>query len=245
MNWFKRTKPIELEFFTTKSHLFSLAKPRQGGAFAPEWWRTLPKATIGAASTMRNCEGIINLFTKGFVLPMGSDLWVKVAPQGSDDFLWQFADRQSYCEDHQKEEFNYYWDPQHYQHLKVTIDWMVRCKEDIKFLMHDAYWWRNTQNIYTIPPGIVDYHHQYGLNVNMFIQKHPTEDVEFTIPFRQPLAHVVPLSDRPLKITHHLVTEFEYNKIGYGRTPVTFNKKHKAVKDAFAAEQCPVHKGLK
>ena len=97
--------------------------------------------------------------------------------------------------------------PEHFQHLKLTSPWLLRCDEDINFLFFDPFWPSyEGEEVAIIPPGLLNFKHQPGTNINMFIRKLPDEARTVELKFNTPLVFITPLTERKVILRHHLVS---------------------------------------
>lgn len=220
MRWFK--KPLVLKFYTTNKGVFESAKPKPAGNFLPDWWKKLPKETrevknfellqLNMHANMRGCVGMKLMYQHGIVIPLWCDLYFEIGKIGETEFQFAAADRDTNVELHPPTQHNAYWDNSLYQHIKIISPWRVVCDEVVPFLFIDPYWHRNTQNRYSIPPGIVEYKYQYVTNVNMFFNR-STESYSLLLKHGEPLVQLIPLVDRLIKTETHLVSQEEFNRI--------------------------------
>lgn len=218
MFWFKK-KEIIVDCFTIHQSVYELYKIRPAIKYFPEEAKAMPnfydeidqntKITHQAA-TIRKCIGLINLYKQGFIMPMWTTFLSE--PKSSWEnktavamvqmpFHYQIHDRKQYgniFEDH--------------IHVKLEGPWRLREKTGIQFVWNSPTWnlHKQTHN-FTVVPGSVSYDYQSQTNVNIFINKKPDR---FTIEAGTPLVHMVPVTDKVVKLKHHLVSQQEYSKVG-------------------------------
>ena len=236
MFWFK-PKEIVLDCFTDSLNAFALAKPDHAAKFIPDWWKKTPLYVVEEGNffkspTMKKCFGFVENYKHGAILPMWSDLNIEIGPIGSTDYRWQFADRVSGLSMHSFKQMNDYLEETKVMHIKLISPWDFRCKENVKWAWTSPTWNILNNHKLMVLPGITEYKYQYSTNTNMLIfRTNQTQLIE--IPFRSPIAHVIPLEQRRLKIKHHLVSEDERKKLGLAMDmSVSFIRRYGSVKKA-------------
>lgn len=237
MKWFK--KPITLHFYTYMQHAYDHAKPKPSGYFMPQWWKTLDRTPRKLASlegdskekvNMRNCYGMTSMYQHGLIIPMWCDFQVDIGEIGLDFTYWVSADGQTMVDNHPPSQHNSFWHPDKYAHLKLVSPWFAVCDEVVPFFWLDCGWNRNTQDEYSIPQAIVEYKYQGTTNVNVLFHRKPQKYSCF-IRHGEPLVQIVPLSDRPLKIKTHLVSEPEFARLkAKTLSHVTFTNTYKYIR---------------
>lgn len=241
MFWFCKPKPIDVYFYTTREEIFNHAKPKKATAHIPEWFKKLQPphfskedgASLKLTRTLRTCPGFINLYRSGFMFPLWSDLSIHIKPSG--EYFYRFADGRSSMENHNAEQFAGSTFEQNYVELKLINPWFWEAKEKIDFLFSSPTWNGFGYENAVVAPGI--YNPQIAAmpaNINLLFKKQ-TEDVIYELNFGQPLVHMIPLSDRPIKLHYKLVTEDELQKI-VAKSPIGLMFKNKFVR---AEKLCP------
>lgn len=242
MTLFKfKQKPLEIKLFTDSPAVFEFCRPQKAINFAPEWWKKLPKRTApnggdfrsnNSSTTMKTCSGFVDLYASGFIQPLWSDLRVDIFPDGA--FHYQFADKLSSAQRHP--EFQMEGSPltRTHTHLKLHSPWFVQGGDDTRFLACPPTWNNFGDGDVCAPPGIMSFERAIELNVNTFFKRHP-EVITYELNFGQPIAHFIPLSDRPIKLDYELVSKEERGRI-LRRTGVFFFFENRMRK---AAKLCP------
>ena len=212
MFFFKRSK-VTVDCFTLNYGTNELFPIQEANNFYPEWWKTLPKTYESLNNwglsiprpTMKQCIGMTNLYTHGFVLPMWTELIIQTT---ATQWFYEFA----LGNDIVSHDVEQYQKPiSDYHHLKITSPWFLAEKTGINFM-----WTAPTYNIienlgkYHTLPGIMDYKYNVGTNINMLL---PKVDNKIMLKSGQPLAHIVPMTDKDVKIKTQVVTQEELSKI--------------------------------
>jgi hypothetical protein len=235
MSFFINRSSITIDCFTSDHLAFQLSKPDYAIKFMPDWWKKMPsyyteKNNLYHSPTMKGCEGFKNSFLNGFMIPMWSDLILDVGPKGTNGYGWQFSDRESSIVIHPFKQMNSYLDETNIQHFKLTCPWSFKCNKDIKWVWTDPLWNRIHSNDYTILPGIVSFKFALQGNVNLFVYREEKSKL-IKINFGQPVTHLVPMTEKKLKIKHHLVSEDEYKKLSILTKPVVFYRRYTTIKN--------------
>lgn len=216
MFWFCKPKPVDVHFYTTREEVFNHARPEKAVNFLPNWWKALPKQLDGHPGklplfnliTLKSCPAITNLYTSGYMFPLWSDLHIEVE---NGNYKYQFVDRASSIEDHPKEQFGASDLLNEHIHLKLINPWSTYCKEKINFLTVAPTWNNFGHGDIIVLPG--SFHHRFIMNHNINLLIRKTTKKTYSLNFKQPLIHVIPLTDRPVKLHYELISEKELNSL--------------------------------
>jgi hypothetical protein len=113
---------------------------------------------------------------------------------------------------------------------------------------------QDTHGVISVLPGLVNYKYTHATEINLFVKQ--TEQVQnCTILPLTPLAIMHPMTEKKIKIVHHLVTLPEYQRV-YGidkfvmkrddyrdSTQMYNNKKRLHEKIEQQGQGCPFHQG--
>ena len=209
---FKKRK-IVVDAFTARPAIFDTAKIQEATKFLPEWWKNLPSKVKDVLSnkieveypTLKRCEGFLDLYRHGMIIPMWCDLKIKTT-KDSYSYLYS-GEKIEPITSHGIHEYGNAFED--YMHLKMVSPWLMSEQREVKFHFAPASWslidyWKDL----TILPGIVDYKYQCSTNINMFV---PKADNQIEFNHGQPLIHIVPLSDYDLEVKNHLISEQEWS----------------------------------
>ena len=199
-----KKKPVVLYCVTARPELLEYAPVCRVSKTLPKWWKDLSPVVrepgqIHEVSTMKHCVGFTNLYKTGAVIPMWADLALEIGPIGTTSYKYQYSDGQSEIHTHGPHQHNAHYLPTEYQHLKLLSPWVFSCDEKIDFLMMEPSWSFIKFKTLRLLPGQIDYYNQPGTHINLMAQR-TTEAQQIMIPFLEPLCHVIPLTNRPLKI---------------------------------------------
>lgn len=216
--FFFKPKKIVVDIFTALPGVYEFSKPRLASTWLPKWWKNLPNEAPMPGlpvrqSTMKRCIGVTELYKRGFVLPLWSDLVLEVSPIGTTDFRW-FSPNEGFIEfgHHPEIQRSGYLPDTHYQQLKINNMWAARSKEDVYFLMSQPTWNHPAPEKMLVCPGLLNFKFTSSLNINVFI---PREKDVKTLRFNAgfPLAHVIPLSERDVDLRVQLVDHQEMKRL--------------------------------
>ncbi len=230
MMFFFKNKPIELVCVSNSLSVLEYAPVKKAIKFIPQWWKNLPRSlktpnSIHEWPTMKNCAGFVDHYSYGAVIPLWCDLALRIGPKGTTSYQYQFSDKTSSLSHHASCQHGNHYNPHEYQHLKIDSPWVFGCKEDIKFLFTEPTWsFINFKNVRVLP-GSLSFKYQSSTNINLMIHKNDTEQ-DILLPFLEPMAHIIPLSDRPLKLILSNDTKL-YDSIASKNYITTFTNRYR------------------
>lgn len=212
-SFFHRTPEIHLDCFTYMTHIYEMTPIVYAMNAVPEWWKKLDKSELSfdwkhftsprKTMTMKTCYGFLELYKRGVILENWCDLKIKVEPNG---FRYMFSDGQK-PEEHSRHQIGTGFKDFH--QLKLSSPWIFKEKTGVKFHFNGTMWDLEDYN-FRVVPGVVDFRLNGYTNVNIMI---PKIECEYSIPVGQSLAHIIPLSEKNLKIKNHLISRQEYDTI--------------------------------
>lgn len=215
---------IELNCYAEHDQIRKLFPIRKASEFYPEWFKSLdasvPDNTAPVSGikrpTMRSCSGFIDLYSKGFMIPMWSDLVIEVHPGG--DVKYMFADQLTEITYHGRELFSHEVFKE-YAHIKIGTPWRITTESKVDFMFSQPHWNHSYPLEHVIPSGVVNYYAQHGCDVNMFVpwDDKLTRRIEFKA--GDPLVHIVPLSSDPIKLNNYYANKNEWETFeSYGHS---------------------------
>lgn len=236
---FSRRSKVILECFTHRDyvHIFNPIQPTSN--FVPEWFSKLPATTNAdnfvPRSTIKKCPAVTNLILEGFMMPLWTDLALKIhnSKQDGSYYEFQFADRFTSASDHNPEQWGEMWDNDIYRHMKITSVWRMKTKDEINFLWHHPYYHKIHECVQIIP-AIEEYKYQNSTNINLMIDM--TKASNLLLRHSSPLVQLIPLTEKKVEVKNHLVSENEWKNIQATKF-FAFQNNYKATK------KCPFHKG--
>jgi hypothetical protein len=238
MNLLFRSKKLIIKAYTFKSATYEYFTVAKSHHFYPEWWKKLPtfhEELRGAlnvkAPTMKTCAGIIDIYKKGIILPLWSDLQFRVAENNqwaaafSDHNTNQPTSHPRYQIGENNTEFN------NCIHIKIDAPWLFVDvnKTGVPFLQQGCFWNNiSTQRLLHICPGVLNYKFQHSVNINAFLSSNTPE--EFVIPANTPIMQMIPLSERELELQVELISYEDFNRINDKHAATCFHNKYERLK---------------
>lgn len=239
---FCKKKPVVLNFYTAYKAVFEEAKPTKGVEQLPNWWKQLSNSywddgDCQPMSTAKRCAGIIDLYKKAIVLPLASDVSLELGPTGDGFFRWASADNSVSVVEHPIPQRGSYLPNDRYQHIKMGSPWFVQCDEDVEFMFFQPTYNFETPETFIIPPAVINFKYQNATHVNIFLPRNAGTK-KLLLEAGQPIVGLVPLTDRPIEMRFHLVTQNEIHEMA--RNITTFSNSYARHKDKLNGKKCPV-----
>jgi hypothetical protein len=241
--FFFRKKSIVVDCFTAISGAMEYAKPKNAAEFIPQWWKDLPKTYVDDNSfypnaTMRSCSGFIDLYKRGIIMPAWCDISVEIGKKGTYGYRWQFSDDHYNAAFHDARQIDKNFNSEEYAHIKLMSPWAFRTTDKTYFSFQAPAWNMLYNFNYKILNGVLEFKNQPSTHVNMLFKRKNENYIE-NIKYKTPLAHLVPLSDKKIKLKHHLVSKSEFNSFDNPR--IKFIQNYNEIKKS----NCPFSKSKK
>lgn len=246
-HFFRRSK-IVLDCFTDNEYIALTAPIQKASAFLPQWWKDLPKSVelfqpdasfpIGAP-TLKTCYGFNQFYNVGIGIPLWTDLAIQIG--ANKEFTWQFSDITTIAETHPSYQTGGVIDRNNYQHLKIANPWLLKCDDDIKFLLCGSPYnsLDSEYNDIQVVPGIVDYKYMRECNINMLIKNDKPK--RLLIPMGDMIANLIPLTEKEVIVKRHVISTEELKSMYIRR--ITFFNSHKLTKNKVKQfSKCPYSK---
>lgn len=220
--FFFKNKKIVIDAFTSSTNAYRFFPIQKAQKFVPAWWKNLhhsfeQKTDVGLTiqrPTIKRCEGLISLYKEGMVIPLWSDVVIETA---GNSVKYAFADNQSEIGNHPYEQMSPEF--QHYIHAKFISPWRLREITGVNFMFLQPSWNQiNFLNDVHTLPGVVDYKFQNTSNVNVLLAKNK----RISIAAGDPIAHIIPLTDKDFEVRTHFIDENELKKMEVGSNSFPF-----------------------
>lgn len=212
MIFFKR-KEIVVDCFTNLNSAYNFFPIQESSKFLPNWWKNTSKYipvndiySIFNDKTLKSCNGLIDTYREGFMIPLWSDLLITVKDKIASCV---FADQKSYTNVHSPQQWNTYADPNEVGHIKIASPWKIKTKSNIKFFLTKPYWNYKMLEDFSILSGTLSFKYQHESNINMFINLEKNKNL--IIEANSPLAHIIPLTENKVIFKNHLIDDKEFN----------------------------------
>ena len=210
--WGESNDDIILDCYTYNPHAYNFAKINHGHHYIPEWWKSTPPI-VEKHPTIKNCPAFIEYYKKGIVIPMWCELEVQIQPKGDVLFTWKSSQKDFYIDEHRQDQFEGFAKKDGHN-LKIISPWLIKCKENINFTFTQPIWnQRDTMFNFMLTPGVVSFKYQMDCNLNYFFQQKDTQQV-INIKTLTPMVIMHPISERKVKLRHHLLTSKDREGFG-------------------------------
>jgi hypothetical protein len=246
MAWFNLfNKPIVVHCYTDRADVFNYAPIEKAVKFVPKVWKQIPKTVIPEGSvkhsaTMKSCAGFIDLYKSGFIVPMWCDLDLEIGKIGSGYHSYQYSDGQSIAQAHPQFQRGNMYPEEKYQHIQLHNPWVFYCDKDIDFVLTEPTWNIDSPEVVKILPGILNFKYQSGCNINM-IWTRQVNKTFYTVDFNQPIAHLIPVTEKKVELKMHLVSSEKFRALGSRISGIKFINKYATAKKIMQERGCPFH----
>lgn len=248
---FLKPKKIVLDCFTYVSYAYDYAKIESAIKFIPKWWKDTPgiNTEINKA-TIKHCQGLIELYKRGIVLPAWFSMNINILEAGNPDiFIWESSNSNvdiNNC--HPQGQFNGFAGADGIN-IKLSSPWALKTKEEIYFSWSEPTWSiRNLITNISVLPGVVNYKYQHATDINLFATLKDGTKQQVIIEPLTPLAILHPLTEKEIIIKNHLVSKDEWyrlhgaNRLFFARNPQDSIKLYKSKKNLIDEIGCPFSK---
>ena len=235
----RNQKPVVINCYTSREDVLKYTPIALSKKHIPSWFKALrPQSSLkpyleGAPldklkdrRSFKLCPAMVDYHLKAFTIPMWSDLILRW-----DDTNWEymFADEQSELEPHRETQWENSEALSNQQHFKIISPWTISVDEDIDFLVKQPLWgFIDLENLH-IMSGVTNFSKQINTHINMFARRTGKENT-LSIPFNMPMLDYIPLTERPIEIKLHLITEQEHMKREHTDGNFFFNPYRKIIK---------------
>lgn len=207
MDFFFKKSKIVVDCFTTNLNAYNLFPVQKTSEFIPEWWKKMPKFFDNTlengmeikSPTIKKCPGIIDLYRKGFVVPMWVDMVIETHPQTKEYRYWS-ADGGSWVSNHPPQQIG--GDFSNHVNIKFNPPWSILEKTGVQFLYIRPIY-NNLSFNWQLMPGVIDFKYQWSTNINIIAPN----DTRISFEAGTPLVQVVPLSEKEVVIKNHVVDD--------------------------------------
>lgn len=245
MFFFFKRSAIHVDVFVTNAQILETYPIIEARHHYPDWWKSMPKsyAEVNShssfkedVSTIKLCSGFIDLYQKGFIIPLWSDLRFEtlinspVRFNSPDNFVnVNFHPAEQLPPELRK-----------FVNVKILSPWAVSEKSGVKFHFGPAFW-NNPDFLNKIltPPGIVDYKIQHGTHINLLV---PNRNNMYFFPANTALAHITPITEKKVVLHRHLISQSEYDSRFTAYRPKyvgSMNERKKRIKSLTSESKCP------
>ena len=216
-NIFKRKEePIYLDCYTHSHYAYNHAKINYAKNYIPDWFKKEPLTNKDGIATIKRCPAFASFYAKGIVMPLWGEVEITVNPLGSDkpayEWLSSNEDFDLHSHSHSKKQWSNFGNDS-LQNIKFISPWSFKMREEVNFVWSQPTWSNpDTFNSLTILPAVVQFKTQTATEINFVIQQKEIEQ-KIKLPALTPLVMLHPMTERKIKIRHHLVDYDKFYKI--------------------------------
>jgi len=199
MMFFFKRKKIILEAYAPTGDLIDYFPLVRTNECTPEWFQNLPKGK----HNVRNCMGIKDLWSEGFMIPAWADHHISVYPDNTYN-VQASHDQKSPASNHNLErEATGAWPD--YINIKLHNPWFMWCDKPIKWLITQPVWHQSHPTDFIITPGVLEFRHNHQMLLNTLFKKTNTPYLT-KIKAGDSLAQVIPITDEPFELELKVMT---------------------------------------
>jgi len=182
-----------VQFYTRSDGLEKIVPPVPASKYIPKWWIDIPKnfqenlLYKDFKGTIKNCPALPDYWKQGYVLPLWTDLYVKIDKDGVE---WRTPDKKWTFEFHSYEQY-IKWLPDNIRDkykiiIKPNCPWRIKTPPGYSIYQLPMFYQHNP--VFDVLPGTIwsDIHHE--INQQMVFKEYG----EFTIERGTPLAVYIP-----------------------------------------------------
>ena len=231
MFWFTRNRTIELNCYIPYKSILEKYPIKNGKDFLPNWFKS-SKAYLKDEynipyGTIKACPIIQDYLLKSIIIP----LWMDVNIMNNKGSLNIQAPYNQAIELHGPSQWGMFANKEKEAHAKLISPWLFKTNEKVSFYFTKAFYHHQMFDDIEIVPGIINYKENRTTNINMFISKQINHRLLLA---GLPLVSLVPLTDKPIKVINHLITDEEAKSFSNPHGNSSFIKNH--------IKKCPFHK---
>lgn len=213
---FNKPKTITVDAFVDNESINHYTPIVEARKILPEWWKQMsgltdayaPNGVYYQGGTIKRCDSILKLLTSGFVIPLWSDLILETSERREFRSIWSDGSNLPVALQGQNQA-----GPMLSQHLHIKIHspWFIQERTGVhwQFTQPDYHIAQHMFDLRVIP-GQLEFREQYSSHINTFM---PVRDARIELSRGMPLAHLIPLSDQPVKVRTHVLSSEEYRKL--------------------------------
>ena len=225
--FFIKRKELIVDAFCSEAfaHAYKEASIEYAYKFYPKWWKNLENSQFNfddmrLEKSMKNCTGLIDHYKNGLIIPLWCDLAIKTTDK-HDNWSYQFSDNISKIKRHPINQRGDFY--KNYTNLKIESPWKLKTKEKINFVAIEPFW--NNENIKDIvfTSGTLNFNDQFATHMQLLIEE---KNQNILIPFKQPMMHLIPMSEKKIVLKKHLISDKEYLDRFINYTDTTFLGKY-------------------
>lgn len=207
---------ITVDLYTDDKHAYDMFRPDHSKKFIPNWWKKLPTSRPDThqhihldgleVAGMKTCPAIIGYMKKGFIIPSPASITIQKFMDGKVAFDI-LPEKYSQPLSHTAEDYKDH--KPGYQHIKLPLPWRIKTNESIEWIWSQPQWHQKNPLSHWSSPGVIDFKYTHIADYNLFLNS----GNRFSITPGEPVAQLIPLTDKDIKLKYHLVTTEEFHRL--------------------------------
>ena len=198
-------------------------RPNYSYKFLPKWFKNSKNFYTAVfndvsldISTARACPAIKNNILRGLIIPLWTDLNIKIYPDKTFRYISRVNSDQL-VKGHDPSSLVGLYDPEKWLHLKINSPWGIKSDTPCQFMFTEVISDFSYLDKMKVIPGIVDYSsdtHSTHIQLLFKIEKEP---YQINLKACDPIVQIIPLSEKKLKINyiedknHEMVLKYHHD----------------------------------
>lgn len=213
---FIKRSQITVDCFTNNPSIYEFNPISLANKNFPSWWKNTEKSfkyensqsgIVHDVPTIKTCDGLLSLYSVGLMIPLWSDLIIETRTDGSWRYQYS-SDENGPIVSHDRMQLGNNFG--RFIHVKIISPWLLQEKSGVKFLFTGAVWnYKEKMFDINIVPGCVEFAKQHSTHINFFV---PRKDGRIELNVKEPLVHLIPLSEKKIVVKNHLISDDEFTK---------------------------------
>lgn len=209
----KKDKPVILDAFTTdplEAHIHPITKAL---GHRPPWLKELRRLdNISPSRSMSSCPAPVNIYRQGFIVPFPFDISINLedgeCSSGHTERMrleGVAGERKTFDQASSRAHFG--WAGNKFHNVKIQFCWRMRSSEPIQYALIEPPYHNEYSDLIFSPTGITDFSYNRAINCHLMLDRSKSEFL--SIPAGYPAWYVLPITERPVELRVHFVTQSE------------------------------------
>jgi hypothetical protein len=213
MFWIKKSEII-LDCFTHRKYIYDNAKIDYSHKYYPEWWKNTDKKTAKGAPTIKHCIAFQDFYKRGVVIPSWFDLELTIFDKNQERWYeWEASNHDVDTDNSHPPSQFIHFSENNIKNMKFSSPWLCKTKEEIYWTWTQPTWSNRSflGNCYLMP-AVTNFKYQRETHINFMIINTDTTYSHRIHPLT-PLVILHPMTEKKIKLKHHLIDEKEYESL--------------------------------
>jgi hypothetical protein len=211
----KKEEPIYLDCYTASHFAYNHAKIDRASNYMPAWWKSQHRVSPNGQKTIKYCNAVRDYYAAGIVIPLWGEVEIVVHGlcENSEAPIYQWRssneDFDLQSGNHGKTQWSGFGNNK-LCNIKFISPWALKTREAVNFTWTQPTWSQpDTFNRLTALPGVTQFKTQTASHVNYVVEQRVDAQKIHLEPLT-PLAIMHPMTERKVKIRHHLISPKKY-----------------------------------